>query len=208
MGREDTEPVIAVSGSPGSGKTTYARHLSNELGLRFISGGMVFRELAREKGLSLIELNRLASIDPRIDIELERRLFKEALKGGSVIESHLAGWTLRGVADVLIYIKADLSTRVKRISKRENKEIDEVIIETAWREAIEAQRFYSLYAIDLTDLSHFDIVLDTTYLTEEEAKEILLFLTKSILRKKLEAKRAKDPSLIAGREGQRKPSIQ
>ncbi len=178
-------PVIAVSGSPGSGKTTYARYLSEKLGLRFISGGKVFRELAREKGLSLIELNKLASVDPRIDIELERKLLDEAMKGNVVIESHLAGWTLRGVADVLIYVKASLKSRLERISKRENRLIDDVLMETSWREAIEANRFLSLYAIDITDLTHFDIVLDTTYLSEEEAKELLFSLTRAILKKRL-----------------------
>lgn len=178
-------PVIAVSGSPGSGKTTYARYLSEKLGLRFVSGGMVFRELAREKGLSLIELNKLALTEPRIDIELERKLFEEAMKGNVVIESHLAGWTLRGVADVLIYVKASFKSRLERISKRENKPMNDVLMETSWREAIEAHRFLSLYAIDITDLTHFDIVLDTTYLSEEEAKEILLHLTRSIIKKKL-----------------------
>lgn len=177
--------VIAVSGSPGSGKTTYARYLADALSLRFFSGGMAFRELAKERGLSLVELNRLAAKDARIDIELERRILEEAKKGGVVIESHLAGWTLRNIADLLIYVKADLRTRLERIASRERKNIKEIAVETMWREVIEAERFRDLYAIDITDLSYFDIVLDTTFLDEDEAKRLLLTIVRAVLSGKM-----------------------
>lgn len=177
-------PVVAVSGSPGSGKTTYAKFLADKLGLRLISGGHVFREMAKERGLSLLELNRLAMEDAGVDLELERRLYQEALNGGVVVESHLAGWTLRGVADVTIYVKASIKERIRRIAKREGREQTDVLKETLWREVLEAQRFRRLYAIDVTDLNHFDIVLDTTFLDEEEAKELLLSYCRAVLRRK------------------------
>jgi len=180
--RERKGPVIAISGSPGSGKTTYARYLSEKLGLRFVSGGTVFRQMARERGVSLLELNKLASIDYRIDVELERRLLEEALKGGVVIESHLAGWTLRSIADVSIYVKASLKSRIERIARREGREWDDVVVETCWRETLETQRFFDLYSVDLTDLRHFDVVLDTTYLSEAEAKETLLNIALKLLK--------------------------
>lgn len=179
-----TEAVIVVSGSPGSGKTTYARYLAESLNLRFFSGGMAFRELARERGVSLIDLNKLAVSDTKIDIELERRIFEEAKKGGVVIESHLAGWTLRDIADVSVYVKANIKTRLERIASREKRDINEIAVETAWREVIEANRFRDIYAIDITDLSYFDVVLDTTHLEEEEAKRTLLAIVKAILKGK------------------------
>ena len=60
--------TIAVSGTPGSGKTTYARFLAEKYGLRFISSGMLFREIAREMGLDLLELHKLA--EQREDLSL------------------------------------------------------------------------------------------------------------------------------------------
>ena len=42
---------ITISGPPGSGKTTVCGKLSEELGLKAIVFGQVFRELATEKGL-------------------------------------------------------------------------------------------------------------------------------------------------------------
>ncbi|MEM4906212.1 MAG: (d)CMP kinase, partial [Sulfolobales archaeon] len=38
--------VIAVSGRPGSGKTTLAKSLADSLGLRYVSSGGIFRRMA------------------------------------------------------------------------------------------------------------------------------------------------------------------
>ena len=43
--------VIAVSGQPASGKTTYARYLAETYGLRYVSSGRLFREYARRLGV-------------------------------------------------------------------------------------------------------------------------------------------------------------
>jgi cytidylate kinase len=56
--------VIAIGGPAGSGKTTYARHIAEKMGLRYVSAGIFFRKIAEEKGLSLIELNKLAEEKP------------------------------------------------------------------------------------------------------------------------------------------------
>jgi cytidylate kinase len=43
--------LIGISGSPGSGKTTVAKMLSDRIGIRFHSMGSVFRSIADEKKL-------------------------------------------------------------------------------------------------------------------------------------------------------------
>ena len=73
--------VIAVSGQPASGKTTYARYLAEVYGLRYVSSGKLFRECAKRMGISLLELHRIAERDYSIDREVDSRALEEAKKG-------------------------------------------------------------------------------------------------------------------------------
>lgn len=166
-------PTIAVSGPPGSGKTTYARRLARDLGLEYYSAGMIFRELAREKGISLEELNRIAAEDPRIDMEIDARTLKIGCKGGVVVEGHLVAWVLGSVADVRIYVTAPLEVRVRRIASREKRSLEEVYRETVFREYLQWRRFLDYYGIDANSLHIFNLVIDTGYLGIEDAYSII-----------------------------------
>ncbi len=175
-------PVIAVSGPPGSGKTTYARRLAEDLGLEFYSAGMFFRRLAEERGLSLLELNELAVRDPRIDLEIDRMTYETGLKGNVVIEGHLVAWVLRDIADVKIYVTAPLEVRVKRIAERDGVPVRQALIETVRREMLHRKRFYEYYGIDITDLSIFDLVVDTSRLGIDEVYAIIRSFVDRVLK--------------------------
>ncbi len=166
-------PTIAVSGPPGSGKTTYARRLAEELGLTYHSAGSIFREIAREKGLSLEELNRLAASDPTIDLEIDRKTLEIGCRGGVVVEGHLVAWVLRSVADVRVYVTAPLEVRVQRIASREGRPVEEVYRETVIREFMHRRRFLDFYGIDISNLEIFNLVLDTSQLTVDQAYDVI-----------------------------------
>lgn len=174
-------PVIVVSGQPGSGKSTYARRLANDLGLRYYTTGQAFRELSERLGVSLVKLNEMAETDPRIDLEIDRAALREAEKGCVVIDSHLAGWLLREIADVTIYVKASLHERARRIAARDSKPYEEALMEASKREASHWARFLNYYGVDIRDLSGFDLVLDTTRMGVEEAYNIILAFVKNLL---------------------------
>ncbi len=168
-----TGPTIVISGSPGSGKSTYARRLSSDLGLKYYSSGEVFRAIARERGVSIVELTRMAERDPSIDIEIERRTLSVAREGNVVIDSHLAAWLLASSADMLVYVKAPLKIRAERLSARDGKSIVESYREIMAREESQRFRFAEYYGLDTTDLSIFHLVLDTGAYSLEEAYNII-----------------------------------
>jgi len=165
--------VVAIGGPPGSGKTTYAKRIAEALGLQYKSAGTIFREMSSELGVSLVELNKLAEKEKWIDYYVDKKSLEEALKGNVVIEGHLVPWILNHVADLKIYFYASLKTRVKRIAAREGRDEREVFMETAQREYSHALRFRRLYGIDITDLSIYDLVINTDALTIEDVNSII-----------------------------------
>ena len=176
--------VIAISGPPGSGKTTQAKKIVEYLGLRYFSAGKVFREIAREKGLSIEELSILAAKDPSIDLEIDRRTYMEALKGDVVLDGHLTAWIVKDIADIKVYLTAPLIVRVKRIAKRDNIDFHVALKQTIIREYMQWKRYIDYYGIDVNDLSIFDLVIDVEKIGIEEVFEII----KSYIEKSLKSK--------------------
>lgn len=166
--------VIAVGGPPGSGKTTIARLLAEKLGIKHVSVGYFFRKLAKEKGLSIEELSRLAYQDSSIDLSLDNMAIEEAKKGGVVIDGHAAPWLLKNLAHLRIAVVASPEIRYRRLAERDGKQLSDVIRETKIREEIERERYKKYYGIDVTDYTDFDIVINTERFTPQEIVEIVL----------------------------------
>lgn len=153
---------LTVSGPPGSGKSTTAAGLADALNYEHVSGGDIFRRVAAERGLSALELNKLAEKEGEIDRELDRRQRELAeTRDDVVLESRLAGWMAAEHADLRIWLDAPLDTRVTRIADREDKSVGDAREETVTRANSEALRYQEYYGIDITDLSIYDLVVNT-----------------------------------------------
>lgn len=166
-------PLIVISGSPGSGKSTYAIRLSRDLGLTYYSTGSIFRAMAAELGIDLLELNKRAEGSAEIDYMIEKKTIELAEEGNVVIDSHLAAWILAGRADLLIYVKASLPERARRVARRDSLSYIDAMEEIVAREYSHWRRFATRYGIDIRDLSIFHLVVDTEAYGVEETYEII-----------------------------------
>ena len=177
-------PVITVGGPHGTGKSTYASALATALGLRYVCAGELFRELAKEKKLSLEKLSELAAKDPAIDKMIDERTKGEAKDGGVVIDAQLGAWMARDLADVKVFIQAPDRVRFKRIAERDRISVASARRETLAREEIQKRRYKKYYGINVDDLSIYDLKFNAGLFPLEKMKKIVIDNVRNFLAKK------------------------
>lgn len=172
MPRPVDELVITVAGNHGAGRSTHGQRLAETFGLRYISTGMLFRERATELGVSLEEMNRLASEDPDFDNWLDNRTKEESRKHGVVIDANLSAWMAED-PDIRVYVTCPFDVRVARIAERESRDVSDVERETRMREESEKIRYGEYYGVDVCDLSVYDVIINTSLFSVEGTANIL-----------------------------------
>ncbi len=177
--------VVAVSGKPGSGKTSLARRLAETLNLRYVSMGQIFRDLARSRNLSLEEFSRVAEEDPSIDRLIDAAAIEEAKKGCVVLDGHITAWIVKDLAHVKILTYAPLEVRADRVARRDRKSFEESLHEIKVREESEKIRYMRYYSIDVDKLDVFDVIINTSLLGEEEVARVATEIVKILAQAKL-----------------------
>ncbi|MBU4266051.1 MAG: AAA family ATPase [Candidatus Altiarchaeota archaeon] len=150
--------IVTIGGSAGSGTSTLAKEIASRFGLKHISAGLIMREMAKEKGMDLLEFSKFAEENSQIDNEIDEGQKKMA-DGNCVAEGRLSAHFLEH--DISVWLTAPLDVRATRVSYRENispKEAEKRITE---REASEKKRYKEFYDIDISDMDRYDIILNT-----------------------------------------------
>lgn len=168
---------VSISGPPGSGKTTVATLVSKSLHLKLILTGQVFRAQAKEAGMDVHSYNNLAEKDKSIDEKLDAEILRLAKKSEDVlVEGRLAGHILHGnnVPAFKVFVTAPANIRAKRIAKRESTAWEHEMGKLASRELSEKKRYKDFYGINVEDMSIYDLVIDSSEITAEEAANIVI----------------------------------
>jgi len=166
--------ILCISGEIGSGKTTIAKILAQNLDFDFLSTGELYRTIANKLDKTVLELNQIAEKDDLIDTRINDELVKlNSSSKRCVVDSRLAWFFIP--KSLKIYLTVAPLTAAKRVhldKNRKNEKImmsleDQVkVIED--RRRLEINRFKKKFGIDCADLNNYDIVIDTTYLDATE----------------------------------------
>ena len=168
----DRKHIITISGKPGSGKSSTADKVADLLGYTRHSSGDMVRTILQRQGMTLSEYNRQAMDDHTLDTKIDEYLRKFRDKKDVVIDSRLGFYWLPEsfkvyldlniqVATVRIY-KDAVNNNMRLKSGERVSSLDLVAKQVLTRMETEQKRFKSLYSVDPYNLSHFDLVIDTS----------------------------------------------
>lgn len=166
--------IITVSGLAGSGTTTASKILSEKMGISYISAGDIFRQMAAEKNMDILEFSKFAEENEGIDIEIDKRQSQIAKESDNlIIEGRLSAHFVEN-ADLRLWFIAPLDTRSERISHREDKPFDIVKEEIIKRSESEAKRYKEIHNIDIENMEVYDLVINTVNFHPESIANIIL----------------------------------
>jgi len=167
--------IITISGSPGAGKSTVAKLVAKKLKLKYYSIGILLRNLARKRKISLLEISKLAEKSPKIDRKLDDAQIKLGKRDNFVLDSRLGYHFVPGSIKIFLDVNDEEAGRRifadKRGVERENTSLKKTIENIKKRKKSEILRYKKYYGINPFDKRRYDLVIDTAGLTPEEAAE-------------------------------------
>ena len=158
--------TITIGGLAGSGKTTVSKLIVDQMGLRYVSMGSLFRQMADRRQMSLSDFGAYAEQHPEVDKEIDRKQSEIVGNEGVVLDSRLGGWLAhrKKTRTLKVWLRAETECRVQRIAGRDGLSYEETLAGIRARELSETKRYRAFYDIDLSDLRCYDLVVDTTHL--------------------------------------------
>ena len=172
--------IITIGGLAGTGTTTLAEVLSEKLDIPYISAGFIFREMAAERGMSVLEFSEFAEGNDDIDKEIDKRQAQKAKETDNlIVEGRLSAFFVDN-ADLKICLITPFDVRSKRIAQREDKSVEIAKEEIITREKSEALRYMDIHNIDISNMEIYDLIINTDSFDPESISEIIIQTLKVI----------------------------
>lgn len=168
--------IITLTGALGSGKSTIAKLLAKKLGFKHYSTGDFMRQMAEDRGMTLLELGKMAETDKSIDTELDDRQVKIGKEEDDFVIDARLGWHfIPHSKKIFLEVSDEEAARriftARRPEEQENTSMEQTLENIKTRRESEKKRYMEYYGLDYHDKSNYDFVLDTTELTIDQALE-------------------------------------
>lgn len=171
MKRKD---IISITGDLASGQSTVSKMLAEDLNYYLYRNGAYARKLAVERGMSITEFCEYLVDHPEIDRQIEKSATEYAKNHQDIVIDAKMGW-YAVPESFKVYLRVDRDIAAKRAFADPNRKRSEDLptLEAQKEDMIrrtksDLERYFDLYQVHRDDMTNYDLVLDTSYLTPEE----------------------------------------
>jgi len=172
---------ITITGNLGSGKSTICKLLSEKYQFEIYSTGKVQRELARQMSMTTLELNQLMCSDHKYDNMIDdttAKISRENPDKDIIFDSRLAWHFVEHSFKVFVSVSLEVAAERVMMDTRGAEEkytsLEEAKKLLAERAATERVRYKDIYNLNYMDFSNYDLVIDSTFCTQDKIAEIIL----------------------------------
>ena len=176
--------IITISGALGSGKSTVAKLVAQKLNLKHYSTGDFMREIAIKRGVTLLELSKLAEKDASVDKELdERQILLGKEEEDFIIDARLGWHFIPHSIKVFLNVNDEEAARrvfaERRSDEKYNITLEATLKNIKQRKESETKRYQQYYEVNYFELKNYDLIIDTTTLTAVQVAEKIVKVVKS-----------------------------
>lgn len=180
--------IVTLDGTPGSGKNFIGEELAKKLKIKFFSMGDLMRHMAKRKGMTLEEFNKLRDKSPDIDKDIDNYMVELSREeAGFVITSRTSHHFLPQATNIFLgctpeeaanRIWPDLQESAQR-NEGQYRTKEELVQGLKKRQDEDRKRYKKYYNIDIYDVTKYDFALDTSKLGKKEVFRLVNEFVKS-----------------------------
>lgn len=175
--------IITFSGTKGAGKSTVADIVAEKLGYKRYSMGDLRGKMAQERGMTIDEWNAHGEQNEETDVpvdEYQRKLGET--EDNFVIDGRVSWHFIPHSFKVFLQVDPEEGARrifehAKAGGRKDEKKyssLEEVQEAGEVMKKSDSARYMKYYGVDITDESHYDLVIDTTNIDQHEvARQII-----------------------------------
>ena len=170
--------IISITGDLGSGKSTISDPLCKRLNYEYIYTGKIQREIAHKYNMTTLELNKYSETHPEIDEEIDSTFKSLGQSTDLVVDSRLAWFFVPN--SFKVFLKTNIIVSANRITGdglRVNEKYssrEDAVNKITARKASENKRYMELYGANCSDLTNFNLIIDTSFITPERVVDIMI----------------------------------
>ena len=163
--------IIVMSGDIGSGKSSVATALKQMTGFDIIGTGTIQRAIAKRRGVTTLELNKISQTDRSIDDEIDSYVVETGKTEDNLILDSRLAWHFIPTA-FKVFLSVDPVVGAERVfnasrNDENNPSLEVTLENNLKRQAIEDQRFHKLYNVNFRKYGNYDLIIDTSFTSPE-----------------------------------------